>query len=152
MRTLILGLGNPIRCDDGVGNKIADILAEKIKSPEVKVIETDTSGLGLLDFLSGYERVIIIDAIQTHRGEVGQVYRLGLTDLLAPSQSPLTHGIDLPTALELGQRIGLPMPQEVVIFAVEAEDIITFSENCTPKVREAIPKVVELVLQELKLS
>ncbi len=149
MKTLILGLGNPIRCDDGVGNQVAKSLEKRISSPEVKVIEADTSGFGLLDFLQNFDRAIIIDAIQTPQGEVGQIHRLSLEDLAIPSQPVLTHGVDLPTAIKFGQELGLPLPQEIVIFAVEVEDTITFSEECTPKVKKTIPKLVRLVLQEL---
>lgn len=149
MKTLILGLGNPILCDDGVGNRVAQILEREINNPEVTVTETNDAGLGLLDFLLGYERVIIIDAIQTREGRTGQVYRLSLPDLEIPYHLSPSHNIDLATALELGAKLGLALPQEVIIFAIEVADITTFSEECTPEVERAIPEVVKLVLQEL---
>lgn len=150
MRTLILGLGNPIRCDDGVGNRIAQILENEISDPEVTVTETNAVGLDLLDLLTGYERAIIIDAIQTQKGRAGQVHRLSLQDLGAPHYLSATHNIDLATALELGTRLGLALPEEVIIFAIEAADVTTFSEECTPEVERAIPAVVESVLEELR--
>lgn len=150
MKTLILGLGNPIRCDDGVGNQVAQLLAKEINNPEVTVTETNVSGLGLLDFISNYERVIIIDAIQTPQGKVGQVYRLSLSDLATPHYSYGTHNIDLATTLELGAKLGLALPREIIIFAVEVADVTTFSEECTPEVERAIPQVIGLVLGELR--
>lgn len=126
-------------------------MEEKVSSPEVKVIGMNASGLGLLDYLQGFDRAIIIDAIQTAQGKVGEVYRLSLEDLTIPSQSPLTHNIDLPTAIKLGQQLDLPLPQEIILFAVEVEEVAIFSKEWTPKVKEAIPKVVEVVLDELKL-
>ena len=150
MKTLILGLGNAIRCDDGVGNRIAQILENEISDPEVTVTETNAAGLDLLDLLTGYERAIIIDAIQTQKGRAGQVHRLSLHDLGAPHYLSATHNIDLATALELGTRLGLALPEEVIIFAIEAADVTTFSEECTPEVERAIPEVVESVLEELR--
>jgi Ni,Fe-hydrogenase maturation factor len=43
----------------------------------------------------------------------------------------------------------LAMPQEITVFAVEAKDVTSFSEKCTPEVEQAIPEVVKMVLQEL---
>lgn len=144
-----MGLGNPLRCDDGVGNRVAQLLEKEIDNPDLTVTETNADGLGLLDLGSGYERVIIVDAIQTQKGKVGQVYRLSLTDLIAPHSFTGTHSIDLVTALELGAKLGLALPQEVIIFAVEVADVSSFSEECTPEVEKAIPEVVRLVLGEL---
>jgi len=150
LKTLILGLGNPLRCDDGVGNKVAQILGKEIDDSEVTVIETNAVGLGLLDLLKDYQRAIIIDAIQTREGKPGQVHRLSLQDLGTLHHLPTTHDVDLATAVELGTKLGLKLPREVTIFAIEVADIITFSEECTPQIERAIPRVVKLVLRELK--
>lgn len=144
-----MGLGNPLRCDDGVGNRVAQLLEKEIDNAEVTVVETNVDGLGLLDLVSGYERVIIVDAIQTEKGKAGQVYRLSLPDLSPPHYFSGTHSIDLVSALELGTKLGLVLPREVIIFAVEVADVTSFSEECTHEVEEAIPEVVRLVLGEL---
>lgn len=150
MKTLILGLGNLLLRDDGVGNRAAQILENKISNPEVTVTETNTVGLGLLDYLPGYERVIIIDAIQTREGKAGQIHQLSLQDIVTPGYSSQTHSISLTTALELGAKLGLALPREVIIFAIEVADVTTFSEELTPEVEKAIPKVIKLVLRELR--
>lgn len=150
MKTLILGLGNPLLCDDGVGNKIAQILEKEIHNSKVTVMETTADGLGLLDFLPGYDRVIIIDAIQTPTGKAGQIHRLSLQDLTASDYFPITHNVGLGTALELGAKLGLALPKEIAILAIEVADVTTFSQDLTPEVKQAIPKVVELVFREIK--
>jgi len=150
LKTLILGLGNPFRCDDGVGNKIAQILEKEVNDSEVTVTETNAVGLGLLDLLMGYQRAIIIDAIQTREGKPGQVHRLSLQDLGTLHYPPTTHDVDLATVVELGTKLGLALPEKVIIFAIEVADVTTFSEECTPEIERAIPKVVKLVLRELR--
>ena len=150
MKTLILGLGNPIRCDDGVGNRIAQVLQKEIHNSKVTVMETNAFGLGLLDFLPGYNRAIIIDAVQTPKGKAGQIYRLSLQDLATSDYPSTTHNIDLGAVVELGTKLGLALPEDITILAIEVADVTTFSEDLTPKVKQAIPKVVELVLQEIK--
>ncbi len=150
MKTLVLGLGNPLRCDDGVGIWVVRSLREKEIPAEAEVLEAATSGLDLLEIVTGYDRVIIVDAIVSGEGLPGEVHKLSLSDLSPYSSLVLSHGIDLPTVVKLGEALGLPQPKEILIFAVEAEDVSSFSEECTPQVEAAIPQVVELVLRELE--
>ncbi len=152
MKTLVLGLGNPTRCDDGVGNRIAQVLQKEIHDPEVTVLEINAAGIELLELLPDYDRAIIIDAIQTSKGKVGQIYRLSLQDFASDKYPITTHGFGLDITLELAAKLGLILTKKITILAVEVEDVTTFSEDLTPTVKEAVPKVVELVLQEIKDS
>jgi hydrogenase maturation protease len=150
MKTLVLGLGNPILSDDGVGIKVAHEVANQLNNPQVTVVETSAAGLSLLDSIVGYDKVIIIDAVQTKEGNAGQIYRMGLQDFSSTKHFSSPHQINLATALELGKMLNLAMPQEITIFAVEAKDVSSFSERCTPEVERAIPEAVKIVLEELK--
>ncbi len=150
MKTLVLGMGNPILSDDAVGIRVVQEVANKLDDPSVTVAESSLAGLGLLDCVTGYDRVIIVDAIQTEGKSAGCIYRMGPEDFSCSKRLSAPHQINLITALELGRRLKLAMPREITIFAVEAEDIATFSEECTPAVEQAIPAVVEMVLEELK--
>lgn len=152
MKTLVLALGNPILRDDGVGLRVASCLQERLKGQEATVVEASVSGLGLLDLLLGYDRAIIIDAIQTPGGRVGQVYRLDPGVLEATRHAASAHGVNLATALELGRRLGLAVPQQIVIFAIEVAEVLTFGEECTPEVSRAVPVAAAMVWQELKSS
>src|SRR4030066_253399 len=81
MKTLILGIGNPILSDDGVGFLVAERLKEALKTrKDITVKETSVSGLSLLDEITGYERLIIVAAIQTRDGKPGDIYRLTPAD------------------------------------------------------------------------
>jgi hydrogenase maturation protease len=149
MKTLVLGMGNPILSDDGVGIKVAREVGKQLNSPQVTVAETSEAGLSLLDSIVGYDKVIIIDAIQTKEGNTGQIYRMGPQDFSSAKYLSSPHQINLATALELGKMLDLAMPQKITIFTVEAKDVTNFSEKCTPEVEKAIPEVVKMVLQEL---
>ena len=151
MRTVVLGLGNPIRGDDGIGFRIAEELKDKLDQPDITVAETSASGLGLLDLLVNYDKAIIIDAIQTVGGKVGQVYRLEPEMLNATRHASTPHDVNFATALELGRRLGLPLPQQIIIFSIEASDVTTFSEECTPEVERVIPVVSNMVMGELAI-
>jgi hydrogenase maturation protease len=149
MKTLVLGLGNPILSDDGVGPRVAGELEGRVDD-NVTVMEASLAGLNLLDLLVGYNRVIIIDAIQTEGGRAGQIYRLDLETFKMTRHSLSTHDMDLATALELGKKLGLDLPQKIDILAVEVADTGRFSEECTPEVAEVIPVCAELIIQDLK--
>jgi len=150
LKTLVLGLGNPILSDDSVGFRIAEELERRFDERELTVMATDLAGLSLLDLIVGYDKVILIDSIQTRGGRIGQVYRLDAQDLASTRHAVSPHDVNLATALELGKRLGLAMPGEVVIYAVEVQDVTTFGERCTPRVEKAIPRVVEAVIKELE--
>lgn len=150
MNTLVLGLGNPILSDDGVGPQIAKELEGRLDQQEVTVMEASLAGLNLLDVLVDYDRAIIVDAIQTVGGKAGQIYRLEPEAFNTTRYASSIHDVNFATALELGNRLGLALPQQIVIFAIEVEDTTTFSEECTPKVREAISACVEMIIQELR--
>lgn len=150
IKTLILGLGNPILSDDGVGCHVAMALKERLQEPEVDVLEASIAGLDFLDMLTGYDKVIIIDAIQTGEGTPGQIYRLDPEAFNATRHAASPHDVNFATALELGNKLGLALPSQIDIFAVEVADTSCFSEECTPKVTEAIPLCVEMIVQELR--
>jgi hydrogenase maturation protease len=151
LKTLVLGLGNPILTDDGVGIHVVRALATRLNHwPDAEVAEASLGGLRLLEAVTGYERVILIDAIQTREGKAGEVYQLAPADFQRCLHVSSSHDLDFGTALKLGEQMGFSMPQEIVIFAVEVEDVLTFGEQCTPQVQAAIPSVVEAVLAEIR--
>ena len=149
MKALVLGIGNPILSDDGVGIRVAHEVGENLNDPQVAVSETSAAGLTLLDSMLGYDKVIIIDAIQTKEGKAGQIYRMKPEDFSSAKRLSSPHQINLVTALELGRMLNLAMPREISVFAVEAKDTDTFSEKCTPEVEKAIPEVAKMVLEDL---
>jgi hydrogenase maturation protease len=149
MKTLVLGLGNPILSDDAVGIRVAQEVGRKLDDPQVTVAETSEAGLSLLDAIVGYDEVIIIDAVQTENGKAGRIHRMGTEDFSNSKRFAPPHQINLATSLELGNALNLAMPRKIIVFAVEAKDVTTFSEKCTPEVEKAIPEVVKMVIEEL---
>lgn len=146
MRTLVIGIGNPILTDDGVGVHVARRLQKELNNYK-DIQERFTTGLEILEMVKDYDRVIIVDAIKTKNGTIGSIYRLKLDDLpTIHGTSP--HDVSLFQAFEVGKKIIGRMP-EVIIYAIEVGDIQTFGEECTEKVKESIPKVVKLIKNEL---
>ena len=149
VKVLVLGVGNPILSDDGVGIHVARELKKK-NIPGVDVEELAASGLELLDVVRGYDKVVIIDAIQTTRGKPGELHILEEKDFEKSIHGSSPHGINIATALALGRKlVPKEMPKDVVFFAVEAEDLVNVSEKLTPKVAKALPGIVEQVRKKL---
>ncbi len=152
MKTLILGIGNPVLSDDGVGIRVAQEVGKRVHDPQITVAEACHGGLFILDAVLGYDRVLLIDSIQTRDGAPGEVYRLRPGDLPFARHLSSPHQVDFITALELGKVLDLPMPEKIEIIAVEAGEVTSFGERCTREVEQAIPIVVEMVLGEFQSS
>ena len=156
MKTLVIGLGNPILSDDGIGVRVAEEVQSHLpKDSDIKVAEVSVGGLTLMESMIGFDRVILIDAIQLENTLPGHIRRMSLQDLqeISPTQhSASPHDTNLITALELGQRIGLELPKEIIIYAIEVENVIDFGEELTPAVAAALPEATVAVLEELQTN
>ena len=148
-KTLIVGLGNPILGDDGIGWRVAEEV--QARAPEFEVEFLSLGGLSLMERLIGYERVIIIDSIQNRAGQIGEVYRFPLEALpdLSAGHTTAIHDTSLQTALQLGRSMGAELPDEVMVVGVEARRVYDFSEELTPAVAAAIPEATRAVLEIL---
>jgi hydrogenase maturation protease len=150
MKTLILGLGNPLITDDSVGLRVVEELQSRLAGrSDVEVSEDYWGGLRLMERMVGFDGAIVVDAIQTG-APPGTIHRL-TPDGIPTQRSASAHDMNLATALEFGRQAGLHLPQNAAIrlVGIEAEDILTFSERCTPAVQAAIPRAVEAVLEAL---
>ena len=150
---LVVGLGNPILSDDGVGWRVAEAVQAHLQDaplPEqrVDVVRASLGGLALAELLVGCRCAVIIDAIMTQDGVPGQVYALRLADLPGTLNTASAHDTNLRTALAALRRFGaaLPPDEAIHVVAVEAADVWTFAERCTPEVAAAVPRAAETVL------
>ena len=150
-KTLVIGLGNPILSDDGAGIYVAREIKKRCKGlSNIAIIETSQGGIGLLDLMAGYERVIIVDSIKTANDTPGKFYRLRVEDLGDTTDPCGPHFLDVRTAVELGTKFGYLMPGTIDIYAIEIIDNTTFSENLTPEVEKGIPLLAYQIIEDLK--
>ncbi|MHC4341110.1 MAG: hydrogenase maturation protease [Planctomycetota bacterium] len=150
MKTLVIGLGNPVLTDDGVGLHVAAELRPRLQGRDgVEVEDCCRGGLALMEQLIGYDRAIIVDAIRTG-SDPGTLHFL-TPDSIPTQHSASGHDANLPTALALGREAGahLPTNEDILLIGVEADDVENFNEECTPPVRAAIPQAVKAVMDAL---
>ncbi len=149
-RALVVGLGNPILGDDGVGWSVADEVERRLRSNgAVEVVHAALGGLSLMERLVGYEQAVIVDAIHTGGRAVGTVTRCRLDELANPSEGYTTsaHDMSLATALAMGRTMGAAIPDTIDIVGVEVPPHFEFSEALSPAVAASVPEAAAAVLE-----
>ncbi len=156
MKTLIIGLGNPILTDDGVGLQVAKAVRDNLEQQcgdDLQIIEASVGGLRLMEMMVGFDRVILIDAYKKNANQrPGRIHRMSLDDLrtMSPTQHTASdHDTNLATAMDAGYDMKLHLPTEIIIFAIEVENVTGFGECPTPAVAAAIPETATAVIQEI---
>jgi hydrogenase maturation protease len=154
---LVVGLGNPILGDDGIGWRVAEavenaLLEKGLDNFKIEFACYSLGGLSLMEHLIGFDQAILIDAVHTGSGKPGDLYDLQLADLPDLSTGHLTaaHDTSLQTALRLGQEMGASLPTKIHVVGIETDKVYDFSETLSPEIAAAIPEAVELVIKQLK--
>ena len=148
--TLVLGLGNPLLGDDGIGWLVARRVADEMAArDEVEVDWVALGGLRLMERLVGYERAVLVDAASTGETGPGVVRTLTLDELPERSAGRLgsPHDMSLAAALALGRSLGAPLPERPLVVTVEAEPASEVGEGLSPLVAAALPRATEAVLR-----
>ena len=151
MKTIILGVGNQILGDDGVGVHVANELKKQIQNPLIAIDEAITGGMNLLDLLLGYDKAIVIDAVKTEDGENGEVKRIPLGNF-STMHSCNPHDVSLMEAIQMAKKLGEnKIPKEIIIIGIMMNEIpCEFGEQLSRKIQAAVPKAVEMTLNEIK--
>lgn len=147
---VIIGLGNEFLSDDGVGIRVVRELRKRPLRNDAVLEELSVGGLPLLEYIAGFERCIIVDAVITGRHPPGTVYRFVQGADPVPFSLTSSHQIDLAQILSLATLMEWDLPRSLTVYGVEAAEITTFRDACTEEVSRAIPLVVEAVCSELK--
>jgi hydrogenase maturation protease len=148
-KVLILGIGNLILKDEGVGVHVVRALEEQGPPPGVEVIDGGTATMDLLSVIYESERIIVIDALKAG-GEPGAIYRCLPEDLMEVSDRPLSlHQVGLLDVLGMARQLG--GNPAVVIIGIEPKEI-SWGLELTGEVQAAVPKVIEAVKREIRGS
>jgi len=138
---LILGVGNDILGDDGIG--LVAVRALRIEFQDtIDVVEAAMGGLQLMELLEGYQKVLILDAIITTEHPPGTILELSKEEFkhtvaIAP------HFVSLPESLQLAETLGIPFPDEIRILAMEINDPFELHEGLSPAIQSALPLLID---------
>jgi hydrogenase maturation protease len=147
-------MGNPILCDDGIGIELAQLIGARLGRVSGLVVEAECTvgGLNLLDLVTDFDRLIVLDSIMTQGGRPGDWYRFDGATLRDTLNLSNVHDANFATAMELGRRMGMHVPGEtdIHIFAVEVKENLTFSEHLSRELEDAMPRLCEEMLGEIE--
>jgi len=151
MKTLILALGNPILSDDGVAHEVADRLAEPLQAEgaQYDIIKSSAATMDIIPKLAGYERLIVIDAVQLGSAPLGTVHHFTLSDLASTVRPSSPHDINFATAFQMAGQWGYHIPADIRIYGIEAKELSKFSQGCTPQITQKLDEIVEHILSDL---
>ncbi|MFH1957817.1 MAG: HyaD/HybD family hydrogenase maturation endopeptidase [bacterium] len=147
---IVLGLGNILLKDEGIGVHIAQEMVKKSLPENVKVIDAGTASLYAFSKLKNINKLIIVDAVRGGK-KPGTVYRMDSRDLPAPacpdSAYLSLHHINVSNVLRITEKMG-NVPEETVIIGVEPKEI-DWGMELTPDIKQKVPDIVNTVLEEL---
>jgi hydrogenase maturation protease len=147
-RITVLGIGNLLLRDEGVGVHLIQRLADKVNSPNIKLIDGGTTPdiLSLVD--DNIDKLIIIDAAVVG-DKPGTIYRFDIADLDSGNPSPISlHELGLANSLKIMNLFG-SCPKEVTIIGIEPK-VIDYGLELSPELEKKMPRLMELVLNEIK--
>ena len=145
-RTVVVGLGSPIMCDDAVGLRVSEAI-DAMGFEDVDCCQEAVGGLDILPVIHGYRYAIIVDAIQTGEYGPGTVMLYSERDFDENVTHAATHDVNLPTAIKIGRQMDPEiMPEEVRFVAIEVQDIRTMTETMTPEVEASVESACGAVI------
>jgi len=147
-KTVILGLGNILLKDEGIGVHVIKELEKKGLPQTLEIIDAGTSGLEIIPSIKDTDTLIIIDAIKTDKAP-GTVYRLKPEDLpLDPNIKSLSlHQIGVLESLSIVKNLG-KLPREVIIIGIEPKEI-SLGLELSQELKQKIPDIVNIILKEI---
>ncbi len=156
---LVIGLGNPILGDDGVGWRVAEEVRARLElqssegQREVEVDLLARGGLALMERMVGYSQVILVDSLLTGWGPAGTLCSLPLSALpeRAAGHTASAHDTTLQAALDAGRAMGFDLPDDIWVVGVETKPATDFSDRLSPAVESVVPHAVEEVLRLLEI-
>jgi hydrogenase maturation protease len=147
VKVLVLGMGNPILSDDGVGIVVAKALEGRVRG--VDVAASAMIGFDLLDAMTGYDKVYLIDAMCTRDGTIGEVKKISKEGGAGTMHLFTSHGIHFFELMEMGKRCGLNMPEVGAVYGIEIGDSVCFGSSLTMELQERIAPIMDKILGDI---
>ena len=145
--TVVIGVGNPYRGDDGVGPAVIDVLKTHRVAGAV-LTRSHGEAADLIEAWSGADLAILVDAVVAEPAHPGRVHRLVVHECPTErTRAASSHGLDFGEAVELARVLGR-LPGELVLYAVEVEQV-EYGTRLSPAVARAAARIAEQIGAEL---
>lgn len=151
-----MGFGNPVRSDDGVGMYVIEVLRKKLReNNSVSIFDMGTAAFEVLFGLKGHQQIILVDAVINTNEPVGTLFKVPAEEVLrTPQDDPMVflHGMKWDQALSYAKKIlGEDYPEDIQVYLIAVENT-KLEVDLSQPVKEAGDKVVNLILEELKVA
>jgi len=146
-KTLVLGIGNPFRRDDGIGPAVISCLKSENSLEGIDLLDGGTDGLALIDYIQGYKKVLVVDAVDMGMapGEV-RTFSPEEAKLTIKTDALSTHGFGLAEVIALMEKLEKKIDMRII--GIQAKDV-SFGEGMSPEVSSKIEEILELVKENI---
>lgn len=145
----VIGIGNILRKDDGVGVHVIKELEKQLDNSFVELVDGGTSTLDMLGYFLDYDKVVVIDCLRAGY-EPGTIYKIKPEEIKDYNKENLSiHDVQILDVVKIANMFG-KHPQ-VMIFGVEPKEI-SFDLEISDTIKNKIPEVVNLVKLELNIN
>ena len=145
---ILIGLGSPIMSDDGIGLLVAAEVHKRVSDFDLDI--TCGGGLEVVDILQSYRVAVVIDAMVTGRFDPGALVRLDVDTDITTLRSGPSHALNFVEALEVARSCNAPLPETIVVYAIEVKEVRTVSEKVSKVLLDRIPEMVEEIVQDMQ--
>ena len=155
MKTAIMGFGNPVRSDDGIGMYVIDELQKIIGDNDaVNIFDMGTAAFEVLFGLKGYNKILMVDAVVNSNEPVGTLFKVPAEEILrAPQDDPMVflHGMKWDQALSYSKKIlGDDYPEDIQVYLIAVENT-KLETIISEEVKQAGNKVIQHIIEDLNL-
>ncbi len=147
--TVIIGMGNPLLSDDGVGSVVAHAVAQRLMHrTNLSLVELHTGGIRLMEAMVGYRWAVVVDAMVSG-APPGTVHRFDPHDFVTTKNTFSSHDTDFATAWDLGRMAGVALPEQVAFWGIEGREFDLFGETLSGEVAAAVSESVDLIVEQI---
>lgn len=147
---LVLGIGNEVLKDDGIGPKLVKKLQNFMPLPDIDYAISAVGGMEIIEIMKGYEEVVIIDGIMTGEHVPGTVLYMSYPYHRKTLHLSNYHDISFEISVELAKQLNIPFPERISIIAVEIVEDREFGENLTSKLQEKYSEIFSSVASTIQ--
>lgn len=149
-KTLVLGIGNPLISDDGIGTIVAQGLQTKLDNDLCDFKYINISGMNLIDIIQGYKNLVVVDGKMTHEGIPGDVSFFTIDTYFGMTHLDNYHDVSFRDLITLGRSLDLDIPPNVHIVAIEIVEDTIFSDKLSILLQNYYDSIFEKVLAYVK--
>ncbi|MEU5439909.1 hydrogenase maturation protease [Streptomyces griseofuscus] len=147
-RVVVIGVGNPLRGDDGVGPATVEALRGRVPDDTALTV-SDGEPARMLDLWRGADTVVVVEAVRTRPARPGELHTLTAADAASRTAATAsTHALGLGECLALAEALGR-LPQRLVVHAMEVADV-ELGAPLSEAVRSALPELIERVAASVR--